>query len=235
MAAPKVVLTRAEELARVFVSEMPESVEWYFTGPFRLRAARVECLEVLVVADDVSLSPTLVGSGFALPASVEWSRRAESYAAGWLGPEDDGVPVRVQTCPIRERATRLLHLTGPPALWEAQRSIAKRAGYVLEPDGFFTERGVRLEVGSEEEIYRTLNMIWLQADARGPFGSVLGEETEVRHIPSSSGRETYTVRVRGRNGHCTCKGFKYSKTCKHVRGLRAELGITLPLIPSEGL
>ena len=47
----------------------------------------------------------------------------------------------------------------------------------------------------------------------------------VRVVPSSKGNKTYEVAVRSDGARsCTCSGFMYRRHCRHIDGLKKEMG-----------
>ncbi len=127
-------------------------------------------LDILVVTENGELNGSLFESGVNLPRSVDWQRSGPKVAQGdlWLG--DDAIHVDVWSCKPNERGAYLCFATGPVELNLLQRQRAIRMGYALSQIGLLDrETKWQLDNGTEEDIYRWIDMDFLTPEQREKF------------------------------------------------------------------
>lgn len=219
-----------QPFVNLLYSEMPDGIEWYLGGSWRRGALMVGDLDVVIITESGTLPSTSVSallSGFELPPSVTYQRRGLKIAQGdlTLPGTRESIHVDFWGCTPQERGAFLLFITGPKDLNVAQRHRAKELGLSLSQIGLLDTDRNQVDDGTEEDIYRILGHTYLSPEQRQSFAPPEDSpETITRQVPSSSGNGIYTVKIRGNQVRCTCKGFHYRQMCKHVVNLRLELG-----------
>jgi DNA polymerase/3'-5' exonuclease PolX len=124
-------------------------------------------------------------------------------------------------------AGMLLFATGPHDLNIMMRAKAKAQGKTLSQYGLFQD-DVQLDNGLEEDqIFDLLGIVYLTPVERETWRDYLirtpSPNIEVQ-VPSSDGVHAYTVTLKdGKGFDCTCKGFAYRNSCRHLREAE-ELG-----------
>ncbi|MDP9795230.1 hypothetical protein J2S43_003742 [Catenuloplanes nepalensis] len=154
----------------LLTSEMPPDVEYHLLGSWRRKAKVIGDLDILVVTENGELNGSLFESGVNLPRSVDWQRSGPKVAQGdlWLG--DDAIHVDVWSCKPNERGAYLCFATGPVELNLLQRQRAIRMGYALSQIGLLDrETKWQLDNGTEEDIYRWIDMDFLTPEQREKF------------------------------------------------------------------
>lgn len=260
---------RTREDTQMFVDllerEMPEC-EWYLGGSWARKAPTIGDLDVMVVRDPPTFKgqEVLVGDAedveeqvmagqafmetgrFVFPVSFRSQRGGAQIVQGDLtvAPHsmyEESIHVDFWCVPPVARGAFKMFIIGPKDLNVAQRAWALRKGFKLSQLGLFEfHSGEQVDDGTEEDIYRILDMPWLEPYQRQAFvsKSVHGKEILVWGVPSDSSAQVYRVAKRGdglwsvplddleqepdwAQWSCRCKGYEFSrdapKRCKHIR------------------
>jgi len=122
----------------------------------------------------------------------------------------------------------------PPQMTEKRRwTLAQKALVKLYPEldvvgvrDLYDLRGIDLGGSSAEDLEREVIDLESRADAREEVQSRLAEYERMRlierHVTSSDGSTTYTVRRRGGRWSCTCRAGQWRRECKHIKQIKAE-------------
>lgn len=234
-------IRRPRALVQPFVdkiaSEMPDGVEFHFGGSWRRGAPIVGDLDILVVVEGGTFDASLFSPGVQLPPSVTVQRSGPKVVNGDLTLDGQTIHVDFWACAPNERGAFLMYFTGPRELNIGQRASAIRQGYTLSQNGLLDRRKNQVDDGTEADIYRILGFPTdlLDPTARQSFAKPQGPGVIVRQVVGSKPGNKYTVKIKGEQASCTCKGFQYRQYCKHVTALRDELKIEGPLVAAQGL
>ena len=138
-----------------------------------------------------------------------------------------GFQIDIVCCPPEERGAALLYLTGPHDFNVEMRTLAKKAGMLLNRHGLWMG-GNLVASKTEQEIFRALDLKYASPPLRDDSTRRLQSGSVVwsTEVVSSKGDQTYTVSLdKAGNWRCTCKGFTFSKksppTCKHIAAAKA--------------
>jgi DNA polymerase (family X) len=159
----------AEELSE----RNPGALEFHFGGSWRRGAPVIGDIDILIVTETGLLSADLLSEGVELPGCVTYQRSGPKIALGSMPTPDGGeLHVDIWSCPPRERGAQLLFCTGPMQLNLYQRRLAKRHGMALSQIGLLDAvTKQQLDDGTEEDIYRLLNLRWLSPADRQRWAS----------------------------------------------------------------
>lgn len=241
-------LAVAEHFANYLETEVRKAnpgIEMHFGGSLCRKAPQVGDIDLVIVTSDGVLDGTLAHQEVALPAGVEFQRKGSQIAQGDLTlevPEVGPVTMHVDVwcCTPEARGAFLMFIRGPKELNVAQRSLAIKKGYNLSQVGLFQGGetikgklvgGTQVDNGTEEDIYRILEMPYLTPEARqafAPIGAEVGRQ--VYQVTSSKGDKTYSVKVAGNSIQCTCPGYSFRMKCRHIEEVQQKLGRTFARI-----
>ena len=131
----------------------------------------------------------------------------------------------VRICKFVHRGAMLLTRTGPAKFNIAMRSIAKKLGYKLNEYGVWLGDSNLTEGMPEEKIFEFLNLAYVKPEDRGGKIKVHRKaKTPVEwRVMSSSGKKYYVVKFYGEELTCTCPGFNYRRSCRHVNEIARKL------------
>jgi DNA polymerase (family 10) len=120
----------------------------------------------------------------------------------------------------------LLFATGPNDLNISMRARAKGKSLTLSQYGLFQrfdpgDAPFQLDTGKDErEIFDLLGITYLTPEERERWRDYTGRkpaETTKVQVPSSDGKNTYTVTLKdGKGWDCECLGFGYRGKCRHL-------------------
>lgn len=241
----------AKVFADYIAQRMPAGVEWHFGGSYRRHADQIGDIDFVVVTESGLLDDGLFG-GVQLPAEIEWQRGGKAAAFGDLtldftDPFDtsktyqETMHIDVWACTPKQRGAFLWFITGPQELNIAMRQRALKLGMHLPQGGLFVcerpEDGKhdkhchehQVDNGTEEHIAELLGwdmetpeqrQRW--AKSKPAFGGKAAEKSTIA-VNSSKGGKVYKVtKIGGVGVECTCPGFNYRRTCKHLT-MKAEV------------
>ena len=128
-------------------------------------------LDILVISESL-ITPTLLDPGVVLPSCVTWQRSGPRIANGDLHLPDGPLHVDVWQAPPASRGAMLCFFTGPMELNIYQRRRAKAMGMAFSQNALADRAtGRQLDNGTEEDIYRLLNLPYLTPIERQRWAS----------------------------------------------------------------
>lgn len=211
---------RPREAVEPFVAHlrehMPPDAEWHLGGSWRRGSPSVGDLDVVVVDRDLS---GLEVAGFTA------QKGGPQVLQGDLAVGGETIHLDFWGCERGQLGPFLWFITGPKSLNVAMRAVAARKGFRLGQYDLVDQRGVRLDDGTEEGVARVLGWRWSPPEDRDHWSGRRSYQQPAEHprrrlvreveVPASRGG-THTLRLEGGQATCSCPGYTYRKTCKHV-------------------
>jgi hypothetical protein len=156
-----------------------------------------------------------------IPKGCEYETRGPvSRRFHWKGMKFD-----VRISKQRHRGAALLTRTGPAKFNIVMRGHAKKLGYKLNEYGVFKGDRLLTDGFSEQRIFEFLGLAYIPPEDRtaGVRVAPKTKKPDEWEVPSSSGNGTYTVKLENGELTCTCPGFTYRRSCRHVNDKASEL------------
>jgi len=136
----------------------------------------------------------------------------------------DGVQIEFYITEQKSWGACLLYATGSKEFNVEMRALAKRNGMLLNRSGLWNTGGLSIASKTEEEIFKKLDLKYVEPVDRGYLPSTDGKVIFRTEIEGSRGQ--YTVTNHDQNGwFCTCPHYKFrlrdtGKVCKHIEAAR---------------
>lgn len=218
---PKKVRRPREEIHQA-VSQL-ELVGLTAAGSYRREKETVGDLDVLVPSNLTMATATHSARLF---FGYEEIRGGDLKSEGLCTYRDQPLLINFWHVPKHEAwAAMLLFATGPHDLNIMMRAKAKGMNLTLSQYGLFQQIApphddFQLDRNTEESIFDVLQLKYLTPVERENWRDHLmkkpSKSIEVQ-VPSSDGVNFYSVEVKdGKGWDCSCKGFAYRNTCRHL-------------------
>jgi len=163
---PREVIARYVQILTEEIADDNPHLEFHFGGSWRRGAPVIGDLDILVISES-QITPTLLDEGVILPSIVTWQRCGPRIANGDLLLPDGPLHIDVWQAPPRSRGAMLCFFTGPMELNLIQRQRAKAMGMAFSQNALTDrETGRQLDDGTEEDIYRILQLPFLEPTER---------------------------------------------------------------------
>jgi len=223
-ARPRLLLSKALALAESLIGvlrEHPAAHRVELAGSARRMTETVKDLDIVVTSSD----PLALGEAFtSMPLIAEAGPVRE---AGVRAVTHNGVSVDLRVVPPENFGNLLQHFTGSKAHNEALRAYAVRRGvHVSEYGVGVEETGVTHACATEEEVYRLLDMAYVEPELRENRGELAASQDgalpdlvtveQIRgelhcHTTASDGRNTITQMAHA----AVERGYEYMAITDH--------------------
>lgn len=208
-------LKEAEELFLSMI--IPPEFSISLSGEMRRKQPLVSQIDIVLTA--TKETPNMDWAG-------EWVHLYPQVAKAEIPGK---IPIILYLTQPKAYGATLLLTTGPIDFNKALHKKAWVKDFQLSHRGLYIG-DEQIDTGEEKNIFLLLDVPWMTPDQRTAFGSVDYQIDIIeREVTSTDGKTQYLVRIQGDRASCTCKGWEYRTSCRHVLRVRKDLGLPTPL------